>query len=122
MTEAELIQTAQEAWSNVINILALLITVISAYLVVAYVVGKDLTKSQVALINVLYGAFAGFGIFAVHRFSLAANEMGKLALEMSTQRTLGPSDAVPLGFLVVLIPILVGCYKFMWDIRHPKPD
>ena len=122
MTEAELIQSAQECWANAISVLAVVISVMSAYLIVAYAVGKDLTRQQVSLINVLYGSFAGFGVYGVYGFSMAAVDMGNVAAEMTTQRTQQPNDAIPLIFLVVLVPMMAGCYKFMWDVRHAKKE
>ena len=122
MTEAELVQSAQEAWANAISTLAVVISVMSAYLIVAYAVGKDLTRQQVSLINVLYGSFAGFGVYGVYGFSMGTVDMGNLAAEMTTQRTPQPNDAIPLLFLVVLVPMLAGCYKFMWDVRHAKKE
>jgi hypothetical protein len=54
MELAELVQATQAAWSNVISIGALIITIISGYLVVAYVAGRDMTRSQVVIVNSLY--------------------------------------------------------------------
>ena len=122
MTEADILQVAQETWSNVISILTLFITITSAYLVAAYTVGKNLTKQQFSIVNVLYGAFAGWGIYGAYKFSSGAAEAGRLALEMSTQRAVGPSGWEPFMFLSIMILINAATYKFMWDIRHPETD
>lgn len=120
MTEAELAELSIESWSNVISVLTLFITVMSVYLIVAYAAGRHLTKQQVVLINFLYGVFTALGVFAAYRFSKAAVEYGRLSIELSTQRTEGPIEVMPIILAVVLVPMLAGCYKFMWDIRRRK--
>jgi len=120
MTEAELLQVTQETWSIVISLVALFITTTSAYIVAAYTIGQNLTKQQALIVNILYGAFQWWGFFGTYKFSAGAVETGLMALEMSTQRTVGPSGMEPLFFLIIMILINIGSYKFMWDVRHPK--
>lgn len=122
MTEAELIEAASNNWSNVISLLTLFITVISGYLIVAYLVGKELKSEQVFLVNSLYGAFIGFCLFAVYQMSSAAVENGNLAIELSTQRTVAPQKWLPFAFLAIMVPMILASFKFMWDIRHPGSD
>ena len=42
MTEAELVSAAQALWANVIALMAILLSVVSAYLIVAYLAGSKL--------------------------------------------------------------------------------
>ena len=51
MTEYEIVDVINNATSNMIAAQALFITVVSAYVVVAYTVGKDLTLYQVSFVN-----------------------------------------------------------------------
>lgn len=122
MTEAELIEAAGNNWSNVISLLTLFISVMSGYLVVAYLVGKELKTEQVLLVNSLYGAFISFCLFAVHQMSSAAVEDGLLAIELSTQRTVAPQKWIPFAFVAIMVPMILASFKFMWDIRHPKNE
>ena len=122
MTEAELLEVAANYWSNVISLITIFITAMSGYLVVAYIVGKELNTQQATLVNTLYGALQGFALFSIFEFARAGVENGKLALEMSTQRTVGPSESIPFVFIAIMFPMILASYKFMWDIRHPKAE
>ena len=122
MTEAELISAAQETWSNYITTMGLFVTIISAYLVVAYIVGAKLTRQQVILVNALFIVFVAFGIKSMYHWALVAQEMAQLAIDMSQQRTVGPAPFVDKLTLGSLIPIGVACLKFMWDVRHPNAE
>ena len=118
MTEAELIQTAQEVWGNYISTMSIFVSIVSAYLIVAYIAGKKMTRSQVIIINILFGLFASYGINAMFGFSSIATEMATLAIEASPQRTVKGNEYAPIFTLCALIPIVLACFKFMWDIRH----
>ena len=54
MTESELLEASALYWGNTISILTILTTIISGYLIAAYVVGKELTRTQAIIINILY--------------------------------------------------------------------
>ena len=122
MTEAELVTAAQETWANYLTSLGLFIGIVSAYLVVAYAVGKDLSRAQVVHVNVLFVIFTGFGLVGMYNWSRVAGEMAMIAIEMSEVRQISPTTGVPTLSLVVLIPIVIACLKFMWDVRHPKTE
>ena len=120
MTEAELLDVAQAAWANVISCLAILITILSGYIAVAYVAAKDMTRSQVAIVNTLYVLLYGLTLMSAYTFTMRATEMGVLSLQLSTQRTLGPRDDIALLVVTVFAFCLVASLKFMWDIRHAR--
>ena len=98
--------------------MGLLITLISGYLIAAYIAGKGLTYSQAVIVNVLYIGFATFLVLSMFAFFQAAGELEELAFDMSTTRSIAPRP---------LLAYLVGSFgsvcvaaslKFMWDIRH----
>ena len=119
MTEAEMLEIVQSMWGNYLSTMSIFISVISAYLIVAYLAGDKLTKAQVALVNVLMGIFCSIGIAAMHGYSISATELMILALEISTQRTEIGLTTVPLITLLVFPPLILASYKFMWDVRRP---
>ena len=45
MPKAEMIQAAQATWGNTISLVAILITLMSGYLVAAYLVGSQLGRA-----------------------------------------------------------------------------
>jgi hypothetical protein len=122
MTEAEMLEIVQSMWGNYLSTMSIFISVISAYLIIAYMAGDKLTKAQMALVNVLMGIFCSIGIAAMHGYSTSATELTLLSLEMSTQRTQIGMTTVPLITLLVFPPLILASYKFMWDIRHSKTE
>ena len=118
MSEADLLDSAQAVWGNYISTMGIFVSILSAYLIVAYIAGRTLTKAQVILVNVSFGVFVTFGIFGMFGFSRTATELMTLALDASTQRKAIGITIVP-ELTMIIFPILVlGSYKFMWDIRH----
>jgi hypothetical protein len=122
MTEAELMELVQALWANYLSTMGLFISVISAYLIIAYIAGARLTKQQAVLVNILMGVFTGFSVTAMHGFSVSATEATLLAVEMSAQRTKIGLTYVPELTLTVFPAIILASYKFMWDVRHPKTE
>ena len=122
MSEAELFSSSQDAYSNAISVFGLFITLLSAYLVAAYVAGASMTRSQVGAVNGLYMAVQLCLIGVFYSFGTVAHEVHELSFSMSTQRGITP---IPLLAEVVTVLLLVSgmvSLKFMWDVRHPKPD
>jgi|GEM_PF-2975464 len=90
--------------------LALYFTVISSYLVVAYMVGKQLSTSQVVIVTSLFGVFALILSFGTYSFFAGANGYG--------------GDDGPIGFwlapalCIAEIGGIVAALGFMLDIRR----
>ena len=62
-----MLEVAFVTWGNVATLLALLITIISGYMVVAYTAAAKMTRQQVTLINIIYLLMGGFGLCNGHR-------------------------------------------------------
>ena len=122
MSEGELLQAAQATWANGISMVTVEITLLTAYIIMAYMVGKDLSKSQVTIVNTLYVLLSMFAFLSIYILSMAATEMGALSIEMSEQRTRGPQLWVGVGVVGIFTFCLIGSLKFMWDVRHPKTE
>lgn len=118
MDVGEVLQAAQAAWSNVISIGALLVTIISGYLVVAYVAGKNMTRSQVVIVNTLYVLFLTLILMSGRAFTMRATELMWIAVELSNQRLSDPNPHFVYAIRFVFVFALVASLKFMWDIRH----
>ena len=123
MTTADWLEWGAQALGNYAQFLAIFLTLTSAYLVAAFIVGKNLTRAQLTLINTFYIAFASFNIFGqmvTLRNSLFAFKVAAKSVEGLT----GVSDLIasvlPVSVAVLCTAISLGCLKFMWDVRHPK--
>lgn len=65
MSEADLAESFWNAQEMGVNALMLYLTVISGYLVVAYLAGRDLTVSQSRFISSLFVVFAAYALWGV---------------------------------------------------------
>lgn len=94
--------------------MSLYLTVISGYLLVAYIAGKELTFLQTTIITVLFGFFAGLNTIATMSYMESAHYFGST---YGAGRS--PAWAAPAVGTVLFLGILAAL-KFMWDVRHPK--
>ena len=123
MTEADLVQSASAAFNNMTTAFAVLLTLSSGYLVVAYAVGRELLHSQVVIINSIFTLasmfFAGISCGAMS----SGVAFGRAAAEVHTAGpTVQAPDFMVFVLLFLCVAIYVGCLKFLWDIRHIKHD
>ena len=125
MDSVDWLNIAPQALSNSIAFFMGFVTVLSAYLIVAYVAGKDLLRSQVIIINLLFVAVAAmtcFGNVVTSRNSIQAHYLGSLHVKEMTPLPEALIYLFPLSILVVDVCLVLASLKFMWDIRHPKPE
>jgi hypothetical protein len=117
MTEYELMDLSTAYADTAISALMGYFTVLSAYFIVAYIVGSDLNRSQVIAVNGLFLVMALFMIWGATGYFYYSYNYRVLA---------GETDLTPVaGYKVVLPLLLIGVVlglKFMWDVRHPKAE
>jgi len=120
VTESELWELILISQANAATYLAIVLTLISGYLVVAFIVGVRLTRSQIIIVNAIFTLFAFALVFATYA------ALGRAAFLLSF---VSPEYASPLSAGINFAPFLLGglstagvfaCLKFMWDVRHPK--
>ena len=99
------------------------LTVVSGYLVVAYLIGAHLARSQAVFISCLFIMFALYALWGVTEYWTSAEEARQALLAV------GALDGVALNHLGVnaAIPALpmgllgiAGSLIFMWDVRRKK--
>jgi hypothetical protein len=90
------------------------------YLIVAYFVGAQLTKVQLAILNALYL------IWQVRIFLLIYGAFTNAHTILGEMRKISPDydPATPsmLGVLALLSVLTLASLYFMWSIRHPKKE
>lgn len=117
LTNYEMLELANSHISNASDDLNRLAAVVSAYLIVAYRVGKDLTRFQVGTINVFFTIVAGQAVIG------AGAENTQALLFWREVYGEEPIAGAILIRKYALVPILAGyiiCLTFMWRVRHPK--
>lgn len=125
MSEADFAESFFNLQELGIDALMLYLTVISGYLAVAYVAGRDLTAVQTRIISTIFVVFAAYSLWGVIdywsvgdeiRKHLNAGEFG----EVVRLNKLGINPAViagPMGIVGVLAAL-----HFMKDIRRREVD
>ena len=117
---ADMFWNAQEMG---VNSLMLYLTVISGYLVVAYFVGPELSRSQNRFISTLFVVFASYSLWGVTQYWWSG-DMARVALEAG-----GLGKSVDLNFIVVNPAVIAcpvgiagifGALRFMSDVRRAK--
>jgi len=102
-------------------------TLVSAYLVVAYLVGEKLTRTQCRIITVLY-LFWVAGVIQTQLFSgIGALRLAGIIAETGTVLIgrYGDGLAMKIGiysFSIVMICGVLASLYFMWTVRHSKTE
>jgi len=126
MVASDWIEMAQMAESNTIAAGGLLITIISGYLVVAYLVGAKLSRVQVTSINLLYtiSAMSVNGSVWTNTYDnmLARHHAFTYIPDLAGSVPSAYILIVPAGVALVYICIIITSLFFMWSIRHPNTE
>mgnify|MGYP001817353312 CR=1 FL=1 len=109
--------------SNIIAAQAIFFTTITAYLVVAYSVGKSLTTYQVAFINVAFLIGMATGVMGVVANASLIAEYNSIRQGLVGQRVPEVLDtAWVITFTAVRAVLIFGALVFMWQVRHPRTE
>ena len=105
-----------ELFSGASSAMSLYLTVTSGYLLVAYLVGRELTLPQTLIITTLFAFFTSANTVATVSYMSNAYYYG---------HTYGagraPVWAAPVVGVILSLGVLASI-KFMWDVRHPKSE
>ena len=120
MTEYELFDLMLTAVDGGTAVIGIILTVVSGYLIVAWLVGDKLTTAQVLMVNLLFLCTAPMMVWGWLGRYLAALDLQNQLLVLAPQTTERINMYVIIGFPIILFILILGSLKFMWDIRHPK--
>lgn len=129
MSGAEWFEAYTNASSNGLTALVILLTIVSGYMVIAYLVGGKLTKIQVFLVNTVY-ITSGLSVLTSNYGSVldsataraqAGRHVEELALIISPA-----GEAAPETLAIIVATVnslfLIVSLVFMWQVRHPKTE
>ncbi|WOJ93817.1 hypothetical protein R0135_01290 [Congregibacter variabilis] len=122
MNEADLYQIAMEMNHGLQTEEQTFLTVLSGYLIAAYVIGAKVTRSQIVIFNAIYVVVACGLLYNMHDYwanithwftKAQTAEFGKVMVDLTLR-----------GELTVLAcaSMVVGSLYFMWSIRHSEPE
>jgi len=120
MSEYELADLAASTMSNFPTSFTIFVSIVTAYVIAAFVAGERLSKIQVAIVNACFliagGAIGLLSVMAFQVFLRRVRAMRELA------------DAVASGGIVLdftwpvttlYVVLVCGSLAFMWNVRHP---
>ncbi len=125
MTEYELLDVMETVNGNSITATGVYFSILTAYLLVAYVAGLKLTRYQVAFINVifiLYNIIAALNLAMMIRVRLILSQR---LIEMSGEARMFSDEtgAVVIAVFILMRAMLVlGALIFMWQVRRPQTE
>jgi hypothetical protein len=122
MSEYELADLAASVSADSLVFLPLMLSIISGYLVVAWLVGDRLSRSQVILVNSLFaGAILLPGLAWSNRIRVAIAYQDELIAMNPARLEIIEPWLIPSAATTATV-ITLACFKFMWDVRHPKTE
>ncbi len=124
MTEYELYEIIVGYSGNLEQSMAVLISLLSAYLILAYTIGAKLSRFQVLFISMCF-TVAYFGMLQAQMYYLdqtirLAEELESLSGEKSI--VAGQGDFSMVLFAGVRILFLFGSLYFMWNVRRTATE
>lgn len=119
MTEYEIIDLLQQRYSELGSLSTQYFTLVSAYVVTAFLVGSKLSKLQLSIVSSLYVIWSASNSAAVWNAINTSNHYLTTLSEMGS--TFPDSTSVPVttGYLVLVQGgSLMGSLYFMWSTRR----
>jgi hypothetical protein len=121
MTQYEALDLAQSAYGNSLAAYAVFVSIVSAYLATAYLVGSELSRVQVRLLTVLFLVVISVVIWAVSAYISWGSVFATTALgESFEQSAMAPQSWVPALMAVIDVLAVAASVYFMWNVRHNK--
>jgi len=119
MTEYEVADIAASVLANFLTSLTVFLSIVSAYVISAFVAGQRLTKVQLSIINLCFLVSAGIlGYLVVSLFRRFFGLVQSIEVERGF---VGEVDFTwPLSAL--LIAIVFGSLIFMWNVRSEDAE
>jgi hypothetical protein len=120
MSEYELADILVSVSGDTLVFIPLFISIFSGYLVVAWIVGEELTRAQVSLVNTLFCAFVLLLLVAwAKRILVVLSYQAELITMNPSRPELVGGWLIP-GVTIFMLIALLACLNFMWSIRHAQ--
>ncbi len=122
MTEYELVDATATYASNFVLIFTLYLTLISGYLITAFVAGTRLSTVQVSILNFGFIISAGLMAFSALGAGIIRVHYTRELLELTADAPHRPLLWLFLSWFILMIGGVLASLYFMWDVRHPKSE
>ncbi len=123
MTEYELLDLVAGAMDGMYDSTTLFLSIVSGYLLVAYLVGAKLTRAQVLIISTLFVVGAGLQCWALLTQEVAIEEYLAAKAQLSPltkfQYSVANGNAGTLIATAMALGTIAALY-FMWSVRRSQ--
>ena len=123
MTEYQVLELTYSLIDSMATVFAVYLTVLTGYLVVAYLIGRELVTPQVFIINSLFISIASVQIYSVYSYALEVASLLEIKEKLSTltpfQQAMSQSFTVYMTALLMLFGVIAALYFFI-NIRRDK--
>jgi hypothetical protein len=99
MTEYEILELTYSIIDSMATVFAVYLTILTGYLVVAYLIGTQLVTYQVFVISSLFIAITGVQTYSVYQYALETEALLKMKEQLSTLTPFQQAMAQPIGRL-----------------------
>jgi hypothetical protein len=111
MSEAEIVESMTEYFGLNAEMLSIYLTVTSGYLIVAYLVGSKLTRSQLIIVSGLYLVFATATSYLAIGYGMRGIHYGEILRNLSPSTPLYSTKLVPGALAFVLLGGIVANFR-----------
>lgn len=123
VTQAELVLIQIGQIDAIGTHISILLTIISAYLIASYLVGRKLTSLQVSVATSIYiVAYIFEAIILTVLFISTAVASQRYRERYSVVSTFVFESVASIGYVgaIIMLAILISSLWFMWSVRHSK--
>ena len=97
-------------------------TTLTAYIIAAYIVGANLTRFQVTVINIGFVWFCGLCAYGGMGAGMRCAELGREIAALNPSREIALTDGIVNSAAIVMFGGILIALMFMWQVRHPKEE
>ncbi len=122
MDMPDLVEATGMYYGLTVDVLSFYFTVTSGFLIVAYLAGDKLTKSQMIIISTLYIGMASLASYGATVWTLRGVFFAFQQMDIDRNVPIYANYFIPISLSVFLAGGIFASLKFMWDVRHPKAE
>ena len=121
MTPYEYTDLAQSYFANSISAFAVILSIVSGYLITAYLVGAKLTRIQVTILTIMLLLVMGVLTWSMTAYVYWGAFFADLgSTNRASAHFLSPSVLVSVYVAILNLFTTAMCLLFMWNVRHFK--
>ena len=117
MSEGEIVEAITAYHDLVISMMGLYITVVSGYLIVAYLVGSKLTTPQTGVVSSLFIVMSVFTTYGAYGFLTRGFVYVEMQNAISPDLTNYASPVLAIVLPALMLGGILAALKFMRDVR-----